>query len=183
VPPAPPGATGASGGVTGAPGATGAQGSAGPKGVPTGAQGAQGSGPQGAQGPKGPQGAKGGQGFQGAQGPPSDERLKENVIPLQTLGTRLMGLKGVKFDWIPNIPQLENYPKKEKYLLRGRSIGFIAQEIEKYIPEVVSVDKYGYKEVEYKILVTIGISAVQNNQRKIEKLNQNISSLKYLING
>jgi hypothetical protein len=94
-----------------------------------------------------------------------------------------MGLKGVKFDWIPDIPQLKDYPKNEKNLLRGKSIGFIAQEIEKYVPEVVSIDKYGYKEVEYKILVTIGISAVQNNQKKINSIDQSIGSLKYIVNG
>jgi hypothetical protein len=104
-------------------------------------------------------------------------------VPLKTPEIRLMGLEGVKFDWVPDIPQLKDYPKREKNLLRGRSIGFIAQEIEKYVPEVVSTDKYGYKEVEYKILVTIGISSVQNNQKKINELNQSVGPLKYLING
>jgi hypothetical protein len=67
--------------------------------------------------------------------------------------------------------------------LRGKSIGFVAQQIENYVPEVVSIDKYGYKEVEYKILVSIGVSAIQMNQDKLMDIDNRLSPLKILLNG
>jgi hypothetical protein len=143
-------------------------------------------GPQGAQGPKGPQGfqgAAGATGAQGAQGPPSDARLKLNVKPLSDTYNRLKGIEGVRFDWKEEIPQIKDYPKNQKYLLRGKSIGFVAQQIENYVPEVVSIDKYGYKEVEYKILVSIGVSAIQMNQNKLMDIDNKLSPLKILLNG
>jgi hypothetical protein len=172
-----------------APGPQGAQGAQGPRGNqgaqgtagPTGATGAQGF--QGAVGFVGFQGAAGAQGSQGAQGPPSDARLKNNVTPLSDIKKRFIGMEGVRFDWVDDIPQIKDYEKNQRYLLRGRSIGFIAQNIEKYVPEVVSVDKYGYKELEYKILVSLGVAAVKLNHDKLLDIDKKLSPLKIHLNG
>jgi hypothetical protein len=187
----PQGAQGAQGagnvqGFQGAPGAVGnfqgfqgAQGPAysGPE-PPTGNQGAQGPfGPQGAQGPIGAQGA------QGAQGPPSDKRLKTNVKPLQNVRSRVIGMKGVKFEWRDNIPQIEGYKPIHKYLLQGKSIGFIAQEIEKLFPEVVSTDIYGFKNLQYDLLVSVGVATLQENNLRTNNLNTKLNQLKKLISG
>ena len=54
----------------------------------------------------------------------SDARLKENIRKLETPLKKVCSLKGIKFDW-----------KNEKN--NKNIIGFIAQEVEKIIPEVV----------------------------------------------
>ena len=55
----------------------------------------------------------------------SDERLKENIEPLEGSLNKILKLKGVKYDW----------KNKE----RGTNqIGLIAQEVEKVVPEVVN---------------------------------------------
>ncbi len=53
-------------------------------------------------------------------------------------------------------------------------LGFIAQELETYIPEAVISDSVGYKAVDYSKLVATVISASQNQQVKIESQKQMI---------
>jgi len=58
----------------------------------------------------------------------SDARLKENIRKLETPLKKVCSLKGIKFDW-----------KNEKN--NKNIIGFIAQEVEKIIPEVVKTSE------------------------------------------
>jgi hypothetical protein len=179
------GATGATGAVQGAAGPTGPKGPGGPQGF----QGVQGApGPTGAQGtkqagPTGSQGATGGQGAQGPQGPPSDSRLKTNVTPLTNITKKIVEMRGVSFEWLEDIPQLESYPLNQQYLIRGKSIGYIAQEIEKLFPEIVLEDRYGYKNIQYDILVSVGVAALQENQKRITILQNKLQPIKSLISG
>jgi hypothetical protein len=169
-----PGAQGASNATTGAQGAT-------PGAGPQGAQGAQGS--EGIKGPQGAQGAQGAQGPTGPTGPPSDYRLKTNVIPLTNVTSKVIDMRGVKFEWLENIPQLEHIPEAQHFYLKGKSIGFIAQEIEKIFPELVLEDRYGYKNIQYDILVAIGVAAVKENNERIILLKNKIKPLKSFIGG
>jgi hypothetical protein len=120
-------------------------------------------GPQGAQGPKGPQGAKGATGFQGAVGPtgPSDERLKENIRPLESALDTVKNLRGVEYFW----------KNSKKNNVDGfKDIGFIAQELLPYVPEVVykgSDDFYG---VRYNELIALCIEAIKEQEEKVSEL-------------
>ena len=187
-----PGATGAQG-ATGGP--TGAQGSQGPAGA-TGAQGSQGGtpgpGPQGSQGgagatgaqgvqPTGPQGA---QGAQGSQGPASDRRLKDNIKTLENVLQKTKQIQGVRFEWDSEHDKI----KTDKQIafptaFSGESIGFIAQDLEKVIPELVFTDNEGYKSVEYGQLVSLGVGSIQEQQRTIDSIYKRINKLKEIIGG
>jgi len=92
-------------------------------------------------------------------------------------------MKGVTFEWRENIPQIEDYPIAGKYLLKGKSIGFIAQEIEKLFPEVVSEDKYGFKNIQYDLLVSVGVATVRENNIRVVDLRNKMNKLKSLIRG
>jgi hypothetical protein len=92
-------------------------------------------------------------------------------------------MKGVKFDWRENIPQIEGYSPVYKYLLKGKSIGFIAQEIEKLFPEVVSTDIYGFKNLQYDLLVSVGVATLRENNIRVEKLTSELKKLKSIIGG
>jgi hypothetical protein len=92
-------------------------------------------------------------------------------------------MHGVSFEWLEDIPQLESYPLNQQYLIRGKSIGYIAQEIEKLFPEIVLEDRYGYKNIQYDILVSVGVAALQENQKRITILQNKLQPIKSLISG
>jgi hypothetical protein len=188
-PKGPQGAQGAQSGVTGAQGATGNPGG-------QGAQGAQGGtpspGPQGAQGGTGPtgpsgtafQGGVGAQGAQGAQGPPSDRRLKDNIKPLENVLQTTKQVTGVRFEWDSEHDKIKlNKSIVFQRAFSGESIGFIAQDLEKVIPEVVFTDEDGYKSIQYGQLVSLGVGSIQEQQRTIDSIYDRINKLKEIIGG
>ena len=88
----------------------------------------------------------------------SDIRLKEDVKPLEGSLDKVEKLRGVSFLW-------KNTPDQKK-----RSIGFIAQELEKVFPELVGEDKDGYKQVNYANFVAILTNAVKELNAKVQGL-------------
>jgi hypothetical protein len=92
-------------------------------------------------------------------------------------------MKGVKFDWVENIPQLSDYLPEHQYLITGANLGFIAQEIEEKYPDLVWTDKYGYKNLQYELLVSVGISTLIENQKRVEVLNNFLKDLSTKIGG
>jgi hypothetical protein len=167
--------------LSGGQGAQGAQGAA-AAGFSIGGQGAQGA--QGLPGSSvGAQGAKGAQGAQGPQGPPSDRRYKNNITPIVESRKKSNYLEGVTFQWKKDIPHLTEYGKDYDYLIKNRSLGFIAQQVENIIPEVVGEDKYGYKNLLIDLLTAVGLASVKENQERIIKLNDKLEPLKNLIRG
>ena len=68
-------------------------------------------------------------------------------------------------------------------MLQKRSLGFIAQEVEKIFPEVVWDDKFGFKTLQYDVLVAVGIAAVKDNQLRINNLKDNLTNLKEKLNA
>jgi hypothetical protein len=191
------GPTGAQGapanpGPQGSAGFQGAQGAQGPAGSKFGAQGATGAqGDQGAQGPPsgGPPGVTGAQGAQGAKGDPgfpgppgfSDKRLKKKVSNLENVLDSINKLKVIQFEWNDKID-----PNKYDYLYQVgklQSIGLIAQDLKKYFPEAVGVNKSGYYFVEYTKLNAVVVEAIKEHQREIEKLLIEVKELENKING
>lgn len=64
--------------------------------------------------------------------------MKKEVETLSGSLEKIAALRGVAFTW-----DRENNP--ERNFPEGRQIGFIAQEVEKIIPEVVTADDKGIK--------------------------------------
>ena len=71
-------------------------------------------------------------------------------------------MNGVKYDWA------DGHNKG--------SIGVIAQEMERIIPEVVSTNDRGLKTVSYGNLVGVLIEAIKEQQIKIEELEEKINA-------
>jgi hypothetical protein len=92
-------------------------------------------------------------------------------------------MQAVNFEWLENIPQLESYPPKQHFYIQGKSIGYIAQEIEKLFPDLILEDKYGYKNIQYDILVSVGVAGIKENQDRINLLKNKLEPLKSLISG
>jgi len=160
-------------GIKGLIGPIGPIGNKGPKGFN--------DGPQGDKGNKGTDQSdtnaeKGEKGIIGDEGPASDERLKDNIKTLKGNLSRIQKIRGVQFTWKGEI--------KHSKLYRGKDIGFIAQEMDEVVPEVVMTRDDGYLTLEYGKLVAIGIGAIQEQDTRIKELKQRINLLKAkILNG
>jgi hypothetical protein len=87
----------------------------------------------------------------------SDARYKTNISTLDNALNTILNLRGVGYDW--NRSEWKNFPE-------GKQIGFIAQEVEKILPELVSTDKDGYKSVAYANVVPVLVEAVKTLNAK-----------------
>jgi hypothetical protein len=81
----------------------------------------------------------------------SDIRLKENVEEIINGLDKVLNLRGVTFQW-----------KERSAADDSRHMGFIAQEVEKVAPELVSNDARGYKQVNYANFVAVLTEAVKD---------------------
>jgi hypothetical protein len=89
----------------------------------------------------------------------------------------MINMSGVRFEWIEGIPQHQDYPEDQKYLIEGKNIGFIAQEVEKLFPDLVWTDKYGYKNIQYELMVSIAVATLQENHGRVVSLLNKIENL------
>ena len=85
----------------------------------------------------------------------SDATLKTNVETLTGSLDAVNALRGVSFDWIES---------------GGSEVGFIAQEVEEVLPEVVSTNDQGIKSVKYGNMVAVLVEAIKEQQLRIEAL-------------
>ena len=103
----------------------------------------------------------------------SDRRLKRNIenIEPETALDKVLQLQGVSYKWDtvhhPFRRGMDNKPE----------IGFIAQDVQKVLPEVVNVEKDGYLSLEYGKIMAVTVEAlkdiwnnVQDNQAKLDKI-------------
>ena len=99
----------------------------------------------------------------------SDARLKTNVQPITSALSKVLALQGVTFEWT-HWDQKRTYP--------GTQIGFISQEVEKVVPEVVidsTIDgndgnRMEVKGVKYENLVALLVEAIKEQNTRIEHL-------------
>jgi chaperonin cofactor prefoldin len=94
----------------------------------------------------------------------SDITLKENIKPLNNQLEIVKKLNPVTFDWKED---------KKPY----QQIGFIAQEVEKHLPELIE-DKDDIKRMSYGNMTTVLVKAIQEQQTQIEALQSEINTLK-----
>ena len=85
----------------------------------------------------------------------SDARLKENVQPILSALDKVLALEGVLFNRIGSTIV---------------EIGFIAQQVESVVPELVFTDEKGFKSVAYGNTVALLIEAIKEQQTQINEL-------------
>ena len=93
----------------------------------------------------------------------SDIRYKKNIMPLTNVLNIVLSLHGVYYKW-------DKEKFKDKAFTDERQIGFSAQEIEKYLPEIVQTDVAGYKAVDYSRLTPLLVEAIKEQQTQIDEL-------------
>ena len=92
----------------------------------------------------------------------SDERLKDNITPIEGALDKINQIGGYEFDWNNNSEH------------SGHDVGVIAQEIEKVLPELVVNRDNGYKAVRYEKIVALLIEAIKQQQLQIDELKSKI---------
>jgi hypothetical protein len=101
----------------------------------------------------------------------SDARLKDNVVTIESALDKVLKLRGVNFTWNNLEEDDKNYGKTQ--------MGFIAQEIEPIIPEVVTyaedVDQYA---VNYGQITALLTEAIKEQNEVINTLRTEIENLK-----
>ena len=122
----------------------------------------------------------------------SDIRLKKNIERFENGLNIVLDLKPVRFDWredkCPSSFLQEFREPDDEYGYPGkikRQYGLIAQEVEEIAPDLIGERKMydeTYKLIRYEKIVPILISAVQDQQKQIEDLKNEIKSLREEIN-
>jgi len=103
----------------------------------------------------------------------SDERLKRDIQPMTGALETLLKLRGVSFRW----------KDAKKDALFGRVRGFIAQEVERAIPEWVRTGKDGYKSIETVGVDALLVEAIKEQQKQISELRDENRRLAAEIRG
>jgi hypothetical protein len=109
---------------------------------------------------------------------PSDLRLKNEVITLDGSLTKLMMLNPVEFDWTEETPEYDYYLQNNK----THSIGFIAQEVRKHIPEVVKMRDNGFYYILYPQLNAYLVEGIKEHQNEIASVDERLTVLENYIN-
>ncbi|MCS7029537.1 MAG: tail fiber domain-containing protein, partial [Bacteroidia bacterium] len=108
----------------------------------------------------------------------SDIRWKKNVSNIPNALGKVMAMRGVNYDFkTKDELKKENLPTEYEFSDK-KQIGFIAQEVERVLPEVVGIDEKGFKTVEYGKVVALLVEAMKEQQKQIEALQAENASLK-----
>jgi len=99
-----------------------------------------------------------------AYGAPSDERYKENIKPIESALDKALKLQGVTFDW----------KESDSILDIKEDIGFIAQDVQKVIPELVRENEDGKLSLRYQGVTPILLEAIKELKAEIEELKKQI---------
>jgi len=103
----------------------------------------------------------------------SDARFKTNITPISNPLQKVLALRGVHFNW-----NTEAFP--QKMFSDKRTLGFVAQEVEKVLPEIVQTENTteGYKSVQYDKVVALLVEAMKEQQKQINQLQKQVKKLR-----
>lgn len=88
----------------------------------------------------------------------SDERLKEDIKPIENATDKVNQLSGNTFKW------------KDCATYNGDDIGVIAQEVQKVIPSAVKERHDGYLKVDYSRIIPLLLESIKELSQKVETL-------------
>jgi hypothetical protein len=92
----------------------------------------------------------------------SDQRLKENVTPIENALEKVKSLTGVEFDWIEEHKHIHGY--------EGHDTGVIAQQVQAVMPTAVRTNDSGYLSVRYEKMIALLIEGMKEQQKQIDEL-------------
>ena len=100
----------------------------------------------------------------------SDERLKEDITPIENPIEKLMSINGVTFSWKEGFENIHSHV--------GSDTGVVAQQIEAIqLPGVVTTRETGYMAVNYEKLNALLIEGFKAHQKEINELKELVNTL------
>ena len=110
----------------------------------------------------------------------SDIRWKKEIKTIGQGLEKITELRGVEYQW-----KKDKFP--DKNFEEGNQIGFIAQEVQAVIPELVRTDSEGFKSLDYARLTAVLVEAVKDlkqqldtSREKQERLQEEVKELRSL---
>jgi len=97
----------------------------------------------------------------------SDERLKQNITPIENALDKVKSLTGVEFDWKPEYKQAHGY--------EGHDTGIIAQQVQEVMPSAVRTNDTGFLAVRYEKLIGLLIEANKELAARVEELEKKLN--------
>lgn len=92
----------------------------------------------------------------------SDGRLKTQVATIGNALALIQNLRGVRFNWNQLGHELQQQNMNE------RNIGFIAQELEPFVPELVVTRPDGYKAVNYAQMTAVLVEGIKEQHAEVQ---------------
>lgn len=102
---------------------------------------------------------------------PSDARLKTNIAPIREAVQKVSRLRGVTFDWVGGMAARPGFQARH-------DMGFVAQEVEQVLPELVRTEIDGYKSLAYQQITAVLVEAVKEQQAMIDALRAEVAELR-----
>jgi len=93
----------------------------------------------------------------------SDLRFKRDITPFPNLLNKVAQLRPVHYYW-----RAAEFP--EKHFGNAQAYGLVAQEVEQVLPELVSEDEQGYKQIDYSKLPLLLLQAVKELKAESDQL-------------
>ena len=110
----------------------------------------------------------------------SDKRLKTNIINIDSPLEKLSKINGVYFNWNETAKELTQKDTNK------REVGFIAQEVQEVMPEIVSLAPFdkiehtnqsksgeNYLTIQYEKVVPLLVECIKELKKEIEELKKN----------
>lgn len=96
----------------------------------------------------------------------SDERLKDDIVPISGCLDKVLSLDAIEFDW---------NDKQQTYT--GHDIGLIAQQVQKIAPEIVTEREDGYLAMKYEKMIPLLVGATQEQNAQLDELEKQLKKL------
>jgi hypothetical protein len=119
----------------------------------------------------------------------SDERYKKDINTISNPLETIMKLRGVTYKLDVNIDKYSadknNFTETknntiqndESINIQSNDIGFIAQEVQKVLPQIVIEDEKGYLSMNYDVIIPLLVEALKEQQKTILNLEDKVSSI------
>uniref|UniRef100_K3XAT5 EGF-like domain-containing protein n=1 Tax=Globisporangium ultimum (strain ATCC 200006 / CBS 805.95 / DAOM BR144) TaxID=431595 RepID=K3XAT5_GLOUD len=101
----------------------------------------------------------------------SDARFKRDITPITNSSAVLHALQGVEYSYRVDAFPNKNFPKE-------RELGFLAQDVERVLPQVISEDAQGFKYVAYARVVPVIVEAIKEVNKQVRTCEDDMASLR-----
>lgn len=107
----------------------------------------------------------------------SDKRLKDNIKPLKNLSPNLLNIESYSYTFKARNEKRGNVDTEKLHF------GFIAQEVEKEFPNLVSIDEKGNYALNYIEFIPLLLNELKDQKSEIKDLKERMAALEAKING